>query len=126
MHRSRLAAIVVDCRSDDLDRDAEFWSAALGRAARPRKAGEDPRYLSLDTAPDELQLLLQKVEHPSRVHIDIETDDVDAEVARLERLGARRIEAIKGWWVMEAPSGHRFCVVPQQSAELASGANEWP
>jgi hypothetical protein len=65
------------------------------------------------------------VDHPSRVHIDIETDDLDAEVARLEKLGATRVAFIKRWWVMEAPTGQRFCVVRPQRPDFPSGANEW-
>jgi hypothetical protein len=59
------------------------------------------------------------------VHLDIETDDVDAEAARLERLGARRVEKIKTWWVMEAPSGHRFCVVRAKDLSNAAGVTVW-
>jgi hypothetical protein len=72
-----------------------------------------------------VKVLLQSVTHPSRVHVDIETDDIDAEVARLERLGARRVAQIKGWWVMEAPTGQRFCVVRPQRPDFESGANVW-
>ena len=61
---------------------------------------------------------MQKVDHPSRVHLDIEADDIEAEVRRLERLGAKRIDAIRSWVVLEAPTGHRFCVVP--TARLAT------
>ncbi len=51
------------------------------------------------------------------VHIDIETDDVEAEVTRLEKLGARKREKVKGWWVMVAPGDHPFCVVPVQRSD---------
>jgi hypothetical protein len=71
-------------------------------------------------------VVVQRVEHPSRVHLDIETDDIDAEVARLEALGARRIETIRTWWVMEAPTGQRFCVVRPQRGQLGPDANAWP
>jgi hypothetical protein len=70
-------------------------------------------------------VLVQAVTHPSRVHIDIETDDIEAEVARLEKLGARRVQFVKRWWVMEAPTGQRFCVVRPQRADLATQANVW-
>ncbi|MGH8277312.1 MAG: VOC family protein, partial [Steroidobacteraceae bacterium] len=63
--------------------------------------------------------------HPSRVHLDIETDDIDAEVARLEQLGARRIGPVRDWYVMEAPTGQRFCVVCVQRADFAARANSW-
>ena len=126
MHKSRLAAVVLDCQSDDFDRDARFWSGALGWEVRPPREGQDPRYLDLDT-PEELpKLLLQKVDHPSRAHLDIETDDIEAEASRLEALGARRIAQVRTWWVMEAPSGHRFCVVRPQRDNFDATAKEWP
>ena len=68
---------------------------------------------------------MQGVKHPSRVHIDIEADDIEAEVARLEKLGARRIQKIKGWMVMEAPTGQRFCVVSASSPQFAEKATTW-
>ena len=68
------------------------------------------------------------MEHPSRVHLDIETDDKEAEVARLVELGAREVERFPRWIVMEAPTGHRFCVVNPQRADFhtAADVNEWP
>ncbi len=60
----------------------------------------------------ELDIEVQRVSHPSRVHLDIETEDIAAEVARLEKLGAKQVGPVKRWVVMEAPTGHRFCVVP--------------
>jgi hypothetical protein len=68
---------------------------------------------------------LQQVEHDSRIHLDIETDNLDAEVARLEALGAKRIAFVKRWWVMQAPSGQRFCVVNKQRAEFGPHLNVW-
>lgn len=125
MHKSRLAAVVVDCRDGDFERDIGFWSAALGRPARRPEDPESQNYAELEAPPDEVTVLLQRVEHPSRAHLDIETDDLEAEVARLEKLGAKRIAQIKRWWVMEAPSGHRFCVVPPQTEDFDSKAKVW-
>ena len=70
-------------------------------------------------------ILLQKVGHDARVHLDIETDDVEAEAERLVALGAKKVAFIKRWWVMEAPSGHRFCVVRQQREPFGPHANHW-
>lgn len=123
MHKSRLAALVIDCQTDDLAAAAEFWSRALGYPVG--ETGHDGRYVSLQGPEREPKLLLQKVEHPSRVHLDIETDDVEAEVQRLERLGAKRIDKVKTWIVMEAPSGHRFCVVRPQRPDLAEHGQVW-
>lgn len=125
MHRSKLAGFIIDCDTDDLDAAADFWSAALGF---PRKRNDDPadaNYERLDTGPDGLHIEVQKVSHPSRVHLDIEADDIDAEVARLEKLGAIRLEQVRTWVVMEAPTGQRFCVVRAQSKGFAEGSNRW-
>lgn len=123
MHKSRLATFVIDCETEDLNAGARFWSAALGRAVSETN---DPGYLELHASPDEPQLLVQKVPHPSRIHLDIESDDLEAEVKRLEALGAKRVGFVKRWWVMEAPTGQRFCVVNPQRGPLTGRANEWP
>ena len=117
MAKGRISAFVIDCKVEDLAGATQFWSQALGRpVANPDQDG-DGRYAELKTAADEPFLLLQKVEHESRIHLDIETDDLDAEVARLEALGAKRVAFVKRWWVMQAPTGHRFCVVRKQPAK---------
>ena len=126
MHHSRLGTIVIDCRTDDLTQETAFWATALGVPAKPAKEGDDPLYVEMEMPSSQPQVLLQQVEHDSRVHLDIETDDIEAEVKRLETLGAKRVAQIKRWWVMEAPSGQRFCVVPPQRADFPAGANEWP
>jgi hypothetical protein len=71
-------------------------------------------------------VLLQAVDHDPRVHLDFETDDREAEAARLEGLGAAVVErSEKGWIVMEAPTGHRFCLVKPQTAGFPGDAAEW-
>jgi predicted enzyme related to lactoylglutathione lyase len=125
MHRSRLGGFIIDCKTEDLDAAARFWGEALGLKARPSTSAEDKNYVVFDTAPNELDIEVQKVDHPSRVHLDIETDDIEAEVERLERLGAKRVAKIHRWWVMEAPTGQRFCVVNMKRSEFAAEANVW-
>ncbi len=123
MYKSRLAGLVIDCRVDNLDAAARFWSEALGyRAVHDL---EDPKYVKLETSDGEIVIVLQQVEHDSRVHLDIETDDKEAEAVRLEALGAKRIADIKRWIVMEAPTGHRFCVVNPQRPDFSEHANAW-
>ena len=124
MHKSRLSTFVIDCRTSDVDSAARFWSAALGRDVQPPEA-DSPTYRELRMAKDEPLLLVQGVDNESRVHIDIEADDQEAEVKRLEALGAKRIEFLKRWWVMEAPTGQRFCVVRPQRGPLGDSANAW-
>ncbi|WP_224368799.1 VOC family protein [Hyalangium versicolor] len=125
MHRSRLSNFILDCKVDDIDAAATFWSRALGRAVVP-PTPESGNYRELTSSKEEPMLLLQQVTHDSRIHLDIETDNLDAEVKRLEALGAKRIAFVKErWWVLEAPSGHRFCVVQPQRGALDSHATAW-
>jgi predicted enzyme related to lactoylglutathione lyase len=126
VHRSRLSTIVIDCQGDDAERAAAFWSAALGAPARRLEDPGFSAYRQLEVAGDQPQLLVQQVAHASRVHIDIETDDIEAEVRRLEALGATRVAHVKRWWVMQAPTGQRFCVVRPQRPDFAQRANVWP
>ena len=125
MHRSRLSNLIIDCRTDDIDAAAQFWAAALGRPIVPEQ-DPDPHYRSLHEDEGDLRVLVQAVDHDSRVHLDIETDDVDAEVARLEALGATRVRQVNTWWVMQAPTGQRCCVVRPQRVGLAEHGNAWP
>jgi predicted enzyme related to lactoylglutathione lyase len=123
MHRSRLSGFIIDCQTSDLDSATAFWSGALGLDS----AGPDGEtYIKLDASSRDLVVEVQAVPHPSRVHLDIEADDVEAEVKRLEQLGAKRVERIKTWWVMEAPTGQHFCVVHAKT-DLAArpGARTW-
>jgi predicted enzyme related to lactoylglutathione lyase len=122
MHKSRLAGFIIDCRTADLEGAAEFWSQALGLSAQ-REPG-DEKYVNFERY-NGLHIEVQKVDHESRVHLDIETDDIEAEVLRLEALGAKRVTKVRTWWVMEAPTGQRFCVVRPQGPELAREGNVW-
>jgi predicted enzyme related to lactoylglutathione lyase len=125
MHCSRLAGFIIDCQATNLEVAADFWSNALGLSRRTQQNPEDIGYIGLETDSRDLHIELQQVDHPSRVHLDIETDDVESEVRRLEALGAKRVTQVRTWWVMEAPTGHRFCVVRPQGATFAAEANPW-
>ena len=116
-HRSRLAGFIIDCNTDDLDGAAAFWSGALGLQVIDPDSGGTGTYAEFEPGPGELHLEVQKVEHEPRVHLDIETDDIEAEVARLEALGATRVKFVRRWWVMQAPTGQRFCVVEMKHPE---------
>jgi hypothetical protein len=125
VHRSKLAGLIIDCKTDDLDQAADFWSRALGAAATRKPGSENAAYVSLRMQNGEPYVEVQQVDHASRVHLDIESDDVPREVTRLENLGARRIGAVRDWYVMEAPTGQRFCVVPVVSADFEQTARRW-
>jgi predicted enzyme related to lactoylglutathione lyase len=124
MHKSRLAGFIIDCNTGDIDAAATFWTQALGY--RLAAVDGDPGiYRTFDTGTNGLHIEVQKVDHPSRVHLDIETDDIEAEAQRLEGLGAKKVKRFPRWWVMEAPTGQRFCVVRPQREDFAANANVW-
>jgi hypothetical protein len=118
MRSSRLAGFIIDCQSADLRQAAEFWGAALRMDLQHLQAGEGQKYIRLVDREARLHIEVQTVSHPSRVHLDIEADDVETEVVRLEALGAQRVGSVHTWWVMEAPTGQRFCVVPRQPSVI--------
>jgi hypothetical protein len=124
VHKSRLGNIVIDCQTDDLPSEAQFWSAALGYPL-PEDPDSTGRFIQLVTPPGEVQVIIQKVRHEPRAHLDIETDSIDSEVARLERLGATIVSRKDGWIVMQAPSGHRFCVGSPYRSGFDQRANTW-
>ncbi len=126
MHKSKLAGFIIDCHTDDLANASAFWGGALGMQRRGLDGSEGENYIRLVDEQQGLSIEVQKVTHDSRVHLDIETDDVEAEVQRLETLGAKRVKQIRSWWVLEAPTGHRFCVVRVQTADFDRLATSWP
>lgn len=124
-HRSRLAGFIIDCETGEIDDAARFWGAALGLPPGAKEDDEGALYVSLEKHPSQLYIAVQQVDHPSRVHLDIESDDIDAEAARLEKLGAKKLKFVKRWWVMQAPTGHRFCVVKMHRPEVGPAPMVW-
>lgn len=123
MHRSRLGSIGIDC--DDLTMAARFWSAALGL-----EIGEaNERYVDLQGDAVGLRIFLQKVPEPktskTRMHLDIESDNVAAEVTRLEGLGALTVDRIGTWCVMQDPAGNEFCVVEPETPSFPERTRLW-
>lgn len=121
-HSSRIGVIVIDCQVDDLSEACAFWSAVLGKEGR---IDPDGKYATFDGHAGYPKILLQKVDHTPRVHLDFETDDQAAEAARLTAAGATVVGTVKSWTVMEAPTGHRFCLVPPQGADFPGDAVTW-
>jgi hypothetical protein len=121
-HRARIGVVCIDCRTDDLGPATEFWSAALGKAGR---VDPDGRYAQFDGHEGYPRVLLQAVDHEPRVHLDIETDDPEAECNRLKTLGASEVARVKSWIVMQAPTGHRFCLVGPQGDDFPGDAKEF-
>ena len=128
MHRTRIGSLVIDCH--DMVAGFDFWKAALDA----KEIEGDPRseysYVSLGHVVGGLRLLLQRVPEQktakSRLHLDIETDDVDAEVARLTSLGATVSERPgDGDAVMLDPNGNEFCVINPETPGFPAGTITW-
>jgi hypothetical protein len=123
-HFSRLFKIVIDVPASDHGRELSFWEAALGQSLQQFGL---PEYHGAALHGQDFWLLTQRLgEGSARVHLDIHTDDLDAEVARLERLGAQRVERVRSWQVMRDPAGLLFCVLPDPPGTLHEGnAHRW-
>jgi predicted enzyme related to lactoylglutathione lyase len=122
-HRIRVATVVID--AVDLQEAAAFWSAALDTPLPTGDPAQD-RYVSLGQAAGGLRLLLQRVPKRSRdkntVHLDLETDNPQAEVARLTSLGASQERPLgHGAWVLQDPAGNRFCVIHPETPNWPQG-----
>jgi catechol 2,3-dioxygenase-like lactoylglutathione lyase family enzyme len=112
----RIGSIVL--RVDDLERQTEFWEAALGYVRREETSDDfvllRPRdgigpNLSLDLARSTVQL-------PPRIHLDLYAADQAGEVERLKALGATEVHWDKrppdaDYIILADPEGNRFCVI---------------
>ncbi len=125
MHRSRISTFLIDVPTAEAPAASGFWSAALGVPARP-VPGEE-QFTSLPGALPDLTLAVQAVDDQPRYHLDIETDDVVAETARLVGLGAVQVDQWLECRILRAPGGHLLCVIPRHSDDevFARTAKVW-
>jgi hypothetical protein len=125
MHRSRLSTILIDVPTGQAAGASTFWSKALGVPARP-EPGEE-QFTSLAGALPGLTLAVQAVDDTARYHVDIETDDVEAETTRLIGLGAVEVSRWLECRILRAPGGHLLCVIPRHSDDetFASHSKVW-
>ncbi|MEV4765064.1 VOC family protein [Micromonospora chokoriensis] len=125
MHRSRVYGLLIDAPAAEATRAAEFWSAALGVSTRTHPA--EPQFVGLHEALPGLVAAVQAVDDEPRFHLDIETDDVPAETARLIGLGATEVSRWLECRILRAPGGHLLCVLPVESPPelFAAEARTW-
>jgi len=123
MHRILLRTVVIDVPADEHDRTRDFWTAAL--AAQARRGTRFPEYHVLEHPASPNNVMVQDVGTAgARVHLDIESSDVEAEVRRLVAAGATEVERHEEWVVLRDPAGLLFCVVPGDGEEFASRSTE--
>lgn len=126
MHRSRVSTLLIDVHRDDVTAAAAFWSAALGVGAAPVPGEEQS--ISLPHAVPGLVTALQAVDDQPRYHLDVETDDVEAETRRLVGLGGVEVSRWLECRTLRVPGGHLVCVIPVHSDldEFIAAAHVWP
>jgi hypothetical protein len=117
MHRILLREVVIDSPTATFAATRDFWSRAL--MATPSVIDEHPEFTALSDPAALVFVGLQDVgsDRP-RYHLDIETDDVEAEVIRLTGLGAVEVARPRTWVVMRDPAGLLFCVVAVASPDF--------
>jgi hypothetical protein len=125
MHRSRLSTLLIDTPQELASQAAAFWASALGAPERALPA--EPEFTVLDGAFPGLVTAVQAVDDEPRYHLDIETDDIEAEVARLVALGAAEVFRWLECRTLRAPGGHLLCVIPVHSDAdfFAAHAHTW-
>lgn len=123
-HYSRVLKVVIDAPPDLHDQELAFWRGAVGQELPGIYSAEYHGAFLRGTG---LMLLMQRLGSGApRVHLDIHTDDLDAEVTRLERLGAERVQKVQTWWVLRDPAGLLFCVLPMTPGSLNDeNAQRW-
>lgn len=129
MHRSRIGGLFIDHPGTSFAKSLAFWAGAMG--VEPESdVDESYPYRSLGRFGGQLLIELQRVGDGTepRVHIDIDTDDVEAEVARLEALGAQKLRPGDNgrFWQMVDPGGIVFCVIPPHTPDFDQLAKTWP
>jgi predicted enzyme related to lactoylglutathione lyase len=114
MHRNLLSTFVIDVPSERRDEMVAFWSAALGATSEATRMAN---YHILHDAAAPNRIVVQDVgTGQAGIHFDIHTDDLDAEIARLQELGATLVDPSWAehpgrWVIMRDPAGMEFCVV---------------
>ncbi|MEV4114141.1 VOC family protein [Nonomuraea sp. NPDC049695] len=124
MHRSRMYALLIDTPAAEAEQAATFWAGALGATASPLTGYE--QFTSLHGAVPGLDVAVQAVDDAPRFHVDIETDDVEAETRRLVALGAAEVSRWQECRILRAPGGHVLCVLPAESDRFEAEAKTWP
>lgn len=114
MHRSRIGIVLID-HAEAHDDALAFWSAVTGVPP----TGEPDRPYSEIGPIGSLNLEVQRLGAgtPSRIHLDIESDDPSAEIDRLTALGATVVEREGDFAILKDPGGLVFCVVGVQTGE---------
>jgi hypothetical protein len=121
MHRILLRSFVIDVPTDVNEPEREFWTAALAAHQRPAKVY--PEYHVLEDGATPNSVAVQDIgTAAARVHFDVESSDIEAEVSRLLGLGAQLVERHAEWVVLRDPAGLLFCVTQGEGEDFERAA----
>lgn len=118
----RLRNVQVDVPASEHRQAVDFWAAALGARSIPQG---DPAFTHLAGVPGLFGLHVQALQEGApRIHLDLEADNVDAEVARLVDLGATVHGDGAGGPILTDPAGIVFCVVGSGTDDVLRRSND--
>ena len=124
MHRSRTGVVLIDIAEDSYEASLDFWSTAAGKVAIPEPGAF---YAHMGQLGEGVNFEMQRTGAglPPRIHLDVESDNVTAEVSRLQTAGATVHEPGDGYVIMRDPAGLVFCVVGVQTDYFDASAATW-
>jgi predicted enzyme related to lactoylglutathione lyase len=121
----RISCICID--AVDPRRVADFWAAVLGwELVEEDDEGISLAPLTRDLPSLDILSVPEAKQVKNRLHLDLRADGTsfDAEVGRLEELGARRVDIGQGpdvtWVVFADPEGNEFCLLRRTVQEVAA------
>ena len=115
MHRILMRTVVLDFPTDVHDAGRNLLSRSSCRPVSVGVPGTPSTTLSSTRPPRSGSGPQNLNKGASRIHLDVESDDPDAEVGRLVAAGAQIVERIDDWTVLRDPGGLLFCVIPAPS-----------
>jgi predicted enzyme related to lactoylglutathione lyase len=115
--------IVIDAAADRYEAAQRFWSGATGWAVSDAWDGH-PEFRTLEPGDGDNYALVQRVDDdaPTAVHFDLTTDDLNADLDRLTKLGATSVAAFESWHVLRSPGGMEFCLVHSSGTNVPAAA----
>lgn len=122
-HRVLLGRVHFDVPSSRREANRAFWATALATTTRPGRV--EPEFDVFEHPASLAPVVVQDVGTDGpRIHLDIETDDLEAEVSRLVSAGAVEVRRQDVWVVLRDPAGLLFCVVPVDSPDFSGRSVE--
>lgn len=116
----------LDFAAADRARGVQFWSAVTGYAGSPPRGAHDEFATLVPPDGDDYLRVQRRERGPTRIHLDLHVEDVDAATASAEALGASTVaRPDHGYVVLRSPGGLTFCFVRHRASRIP-GPAAWP